>query len=693
MNELEKMAQQLRESGEKFTKVFRASPDPIAISTLAEGRFIDVNDSFLSFFGYTYEEVIGSTSIDLGLWINLSGRAQVRQRLLAEGAIRHIEFDYRTKAGKIKSLQISAEIIEIDGQACILFVSKDITSRKQAEATLKDSEAKLSSILSSAGAVIARFHLFTNRDWTYEYFSTGTEAIFGYSPEELKANKTLWLSRIHPEDVKTVIPQLFEDIFAERRTKVEFRFQHRDGTWRWISDTIVPYRDESADCWVVTCVEVDITERKMAESALQQLNVNLESLVAERTTQLQQALDFEAMLKRITDNIRDSLDESQILQTAVQELALGLGVYGCDTAMYDREAETSTIAYEYICSDLPSTLGHAVNMAEQPDLYAQLLQNQCVHFCWLLPFLEPIRLADKRFTILACPIIDDQRVLGDIWLFQSEEAYFTLQQIRLVQQVASQCAIALRQAQLYQAAMAQVEELEKLDRLKEDFLHSVSHELRTPLTNINMARTMLEISLQQAGFLDTKPQRVAQYLQILRQECQREISLINDLLDLSRLDAGTEPLLFKTIALPAWISLVVESFIERTRTQQQRLEINIPTGLPALTVDEAKLERILTELLHNACKYTPAREKILITAAAESNSLRLIVSNSGVEIPASELERIFDKFYRIPNNDPWQHGGTGLGLALVKKLVEQLRGTIQATASNGWTTFSVELPL
>jgi signal transduction histidine kinase len=182
-------------------------------------------------------------------------------------------------------------------------------------------------------------------------------------------------------------------------------------------------------------------------------------------------------------------------------------------------------------------------------------------------------------------------------------------------------------------------------------------------------------------------------LQILRQECQREISLINDLLDLSRLDAGTEPLLFKTIALPAWISLVVESFIERTRTQQQRLEINIPTGLPALTVDEAKLERILTELLHNACKYTPAREKILITAAAESNRLRLIVSNSGVEIPASELERIFDKFYRIPNNDPWQHGGTGLGLALVKKLVEQLRGTIQATASNGWTTFSVELPL
>ncbi|MBE9016875.1 HAMP domain-containing histidine kinase, partial [Chroococcidiopsidales cyanobacterium LEGE 13417] len=265
--------------------------------------------------------------------------------------------------------------------------------------------------------------------------------------------------------------------------------------------------------------------------------------------------------------------------------------------------------------------------------------------------------------------------------------------ISLVQQVANQCGIALRQAQLCQAAMAQVKELEKLHRLKDDFLDTVSHELRSPLSNIKVALSLLEVTLKQAGFYDAEPNRVERYLQILRNECQREISLINDLLDLSRLDAENDPLSLTTLDLSTWISPIVESFTERVRTQQQILSINIPTDLPVLTTESALLERVVTELLHNACKYTPASKQILMTADAFSNRLRLIVSNSGVEISESELDRIFDKFYRIPNSDPWKHGGTGLGLALVKKLVEHLGGTIKATASNGWTTFTVELPI
>jgi PAS domain S-box-containing protein len=684
--ELEEMTQQLHESLEKFTKVFRASPDPILISTRAEGRFIEVNDSFLSLFGYTREEVIGFTSVDLGFWINLKERAQVLQRLQAKGVIRNLEFDCCSKAGEIKTLLLSAEMIEIDEQACILFVSKDITERKQAEATLKDSEAKLSSILSSAGAVIARFRLFTNQDWTYDYFSAGTEAIFGYSPKELKANKTLWISRIHPEDVKTVIPQIFENVFAERQTKVEFRFQHRDGIWRWISDTIVPYRDESADCWVVTCVEVDITERKIANEALQKLNANLEFQVAERTAQLQQALEFEAMLKRITDKVRDSLDESQILQTAVQELAVVLGATCCNTALYNLESGTSTIYYEYATIN-PRAQRDRIQIAAFLEVYQQLLQGQSCQFCSISP--NPVR---GRVVMLACPIKDDQGVLGDLWLINRSDITFNEPELRLVQQVATQCAIALRQARLYQAAMAQVEELEKLHRLKDDFLDTVSHELRSPLSNIKVALSLLEVTLKQAGFYDAEPNRVERYLQILRNECQREISLINDLLDLSRLDAENAPLSLTTLDLSTWISPIIESFTERVRTQQQILSINLPTDLPVLTTESALLERVVTELLHNACKYTPASKQILITANAFSNRLRLIVSNSGVEISESELDRIFDKFYRIPNSDPWKHGGTGLGLALVKKLVEQLDGTISATASGEWTTFTVELP-
>jgi signal transduction histidine kinase len=162
---------------------------------------------------------------------------------------------------------------------------------------------------------------------------------------------------------------------------------------------------------------------------------------------------------------------------------------------------------------------------------------------------------------------------------------------------------------------------------------------------------------------------------------------------LSRLDAGTEPLILTTIDPQAWILSIIEAFVERATTQQQNLEVHIPSNLPALTTDLSDLERILTELLNNACKYTPPEGTITVSAQATTRTLQLKVSNSGVEIPERELTHIFDKFYRIPNHDPWKHGGTGLGLALVKKLVEHLKGTIQVESSNGQTTFLVQFPL
>ena len=364
--------------------------------------------------------------------------------------------------------------------------------------------------------------------------------------------------------------------------------------------------------------------------------------MAERTAQLQQALEFEATLKRITDKVRDSLDESQILQTVVQELAVVLGATCCNTALYNIDKGSSIICYEYATLN-PQAQARTIQIEAFPEIYQQILQGQYCQFCSIIP--NPIR---GRVAMLTCPIIDDRGVLGDLWLINQPDYAYNELEIRLVQQVANQCAIAIRQAQLYQAVRAQVESLQKLNALKDDFLSTVSHELRTPLSNMKMALSMLKLT----GSSEEKSQR---YLEILTSECNRETELVNDLLDLQRLEAESYLLLpHEAVSLQDFLPSIIAPFQVRIGQHQQLLQIHLPPDLPELVTDRTSLERILVELLNNACKYTPAGGEIILSVDYKSAQLttQFCISNT-TEIPAAYLLRIFEKFYRIANGDPW----------------------------------------
>lgn len=457
------------------------------------------------------------------------------------------------------------------------------------------------------------------------------------------------------------------------------------------SQKVTHWQDEQVELVQILADQLAIAIQQAAlYQQVQTLNAELELQVQERTAQLQQALTFEALLKRITDHVRDSLDEAQILQTAVKELAIELNVDCCDATLFDIERRTTNICYEYIHEGVSSAVGTSISFDQNPDLYRQVLSREVVHCCVTSLVVDPLRNIEQNASILVCPLMDERGVLGDMWLFRPPHRYFNELEIRLVQQVANQCAIALRQSRLYQASQAQVHELERLNQLKDDFLSTVSHELRTPMSNIKMATQMLEITLKPLGVFDRETDPINRYFNVLREEGQREIGLINDLLDLARLDAGTEPLNLTTIALQPFLSHLAEPFFERTRKQQQQLILNLPDTLPSLTTDQSYLERILTELLQNAYKYTPAGENIILGAGTTSTALEIWTRNSGIEIPATERDRIFDKFYRIPNNDPWKYEGTGLGLTLAKKLAEQLGASLYVTSHDNQTTFTLE---
>jgi PAS domain S-box-containing protein len=301
-------------------------------------------------------------------------------------------------------------------------------------------------------------------------------------------------------------------------------------------------------------------------------------------------------------------------------------------------------------------------------------------------------------------------------IVQDEQGYAqgTIVVLRdMTQQIeAEQIRIVRARAEQLETQMA---EMERLHQLKDDFLNTVSHELRTPMANIRMAVKMLEISLNRtredtisslvevgdslpcgnaSGERDSFASRnVQRYLQILKDECSREIELIENILDLQRLEAGGQTFIPEVIHLQTLIPQLVEPFQERAKSHQQTLQVELPKNLEPIISDAASIGRIIAELLNNACKYTPMAESIALNVIVTADKVRLQVCNTGVEIPARELSHVFEKFYRVPSNDPWKQGGTGLGLALVQKLCEQLGGSIFAESRDKKTCFTVELPI
>lgn len=514
------------------------------------------------------------------------------------------------------------------------------------------------------------------------------------------------------------------------------------------------------DCDLLSRAISYAVERKQTLEALRRseeryhkLAAELDLQVQERTAQLQKSLEVEAMLKRITDKVRDSLDPNQIIETAVRELAQVIGVNLTQIYLYNAKSKNFTISYQATGQNsvpencLLSNQLFPLDVQFFEQIYPKLIRGECFQFSVI-----PTTPQQKPETILACPLQDvltkpendnpaensvshqvnnqkDGLILGYLWLINDANYVFSQLEVNLVQQVAAQCAIALRQARLYQASLTQVKELERLHQLKNDFLSTVCHELRTPIANIKMALDMLDVlTTQQNSWASSDSmvgnyreeerrwpscpdanapprvnvntvstaEKISAYLQMAQVECDREIKLINDLLDLQRLDAEVDPLDGIPIQLQNWLPHVTEAFQHRINQCQHILKVEIDPNLPPLITDPTALGRVVSEMLNNACKYTPATPGEVICLSAyfqenkQQNKFYLSVSNSGIEIPESELGHIFEKFYRIPSADPWKQGGTGLGLALVKKLVSYLGGSISVYSGNGKTTFTLE---
>lgn len=736
----------LRQREQEFRTLAENAPDCI-MRCDRQFRFLYVNPTVERLTGVPAAQFTGLTSQDLGFpeaLVTLWHRAMERAFATRQGQV--LEYDIPLPNGGLTfNSRIVPELTADGSVASVLIVARDITTLKQAQNALTAQAERERALRLITQHLRKTLNL-------VQILDTAVREV----QRALQADRTLVLrldgdrqgvviqEAVRPEYPPMLNMQWDSDGFSPERTPERTPEQTLEqnpndaqrpvnralGDWhkgtqpaavqsKLVAPIAKTLEDGSVATWGLLMVhacaqprvwkpeEADLLQQVANQLAIaiqqselhqqiQRWAATLEQQVQERTAELQQALDFEAALKRITDKVRDSLDERKILQAVVQELGQTLRVACCDTAIYDLEHRTSTIYCEYVAA-AQSAEGTVISMDDHPEIYAQLLQGIGQQFCFRYIEVQASRELMHSSVIFTQPIWDDQGSLGDIWLLRSHEQWFSEPEIRLVQQVANQCAIALRQSRLFQAAQVQVTELERLNRLKDDFLSTVSHELRTPIANIKLATDLLEIHLQQSGLLPPPDQHAhppfVQYFQILKDEGQREISLINDLLDLTRIDADAEPLMPSSLALQTWLPHVLEPFWDRAQRQQQQLHLSISPDLPPVTTDASLLQRVLGELLTNACKYTPAGERIEVSATATATLLNLCVTNTGVDVSITECDRIFDRFYRIPNLDPWKHSGIGLGLALTKKRVEYLGGIIWAECGAQKLSLKIQLPL
>lgn len=232
-------------------------------------------------------------------------------------------------------------------------------------------------------------------------------------------------------------------------------------------------------------------------------------------------------------------------------------------------------------------------------------------------------------------------------------------------------------------------ELEEAGRLKTEFISMVSHELRTPLTNI---QGYVELLLDEADGPINDTQR--EYLEITLDNCKRLIAIANDLLDISRIEAGNLRLNKTRLRLQELVDEAVRSLHPQFQAKNLRLSLDLAVQPLWIWADRERVIQVLNNLLSNACKYTPAGGSVIARAYPSNGKALVEVIDTGIGIPEQDLERIFEKFYRAENSRQEATHGTGLGLPIAKSLVELHDGSIAVTSKLGkGSTFTVQLPL
>ena len=300
------------------------------------------------------------------------------------------------------------------------------------------------------------------------------------------------------------------------------------------------------------------------------------------------------------------------------------------------------------------------------------------------------RRAERRGcrAIMSAPMLREGTAIGAINVMRATPGLFTAKQVALLETFAAQAVIAIENVRLFNEIQEKSRQLELASRHKSEFLSNLSHELRTPLNAvIGFSEALLE---RMFGAMNAKQE---DYLRDIHSSGQHLLSLIKDILDLSKIEAGRMELELSEFSLPAALQDAITLMRERAQTNGIALGLRVDPQLGVIRADERKLKQIVLNLLSNAVKFTPNGGRVELDACMNGSSVEVSVKDTGVGIAPEDQQAVFEEFRQVGHHDTIKHEGTGLGLALTRRFVELHGGKISLQSELGkGSRFTFMLP-
>ncbi|MBD2179043.1 PAS domain-containing protein [Pseudanabaena sp. FACHB-1998] len=755
ITELKQAELALQQSESQLRNLFAGMTDFIFVLN-HEGRYLkvaptqaNIENNSISKVNQTLHEHLPKTTADYFL--------EMIQQVLQTQESHKIEYSLEI-AGK--TLWFSTIVSPLDGES-VLWVARNISDRKQLELDLQLSESKLNDILNSATASIARLFVKANGTFAMDYISDGCELVSGYTSAELKADNALWLSRINPQDWEAVQSQVYEDIFAERGGNYTYRFHHKDGSQRWISQTNHSRWDNRENAWIVTIISKDISDRKQLEIDLQLSENKLNDILNSTTAVITRTLiknDGTWEITYVSEaceavsgySSKELIDDQALWVSSIYSedwQSLGDQIYADifneigGTYIYRFRHKDGSLRWmsqtnhsrwdkflnAYVVTILTSDVSdrkRAEELLQRSELalieaqrvahignWEFEIQSQKITWSkelFLMFGLEPHQ-SEPNFTDYLQMIHPDDRLILQQKVEQAitegipyRVDYRTIQDgtIRYhegraeVEKNAQGQVIRLYGTALDISDRKQIEiellqakeNAEAATKAKSAFLANMSHEIRTPMNGVLGMAQLLETTP-----LDTEQQ---DFVKIIKESGDALLTIINDILDLSKIESGMLELENRDFALTEVISSVCQLLSSQAQDKQIQLQYEIAPNIPHILVgDSPRLRQILLNLIGNAIKFTEhGQVQVSVSGSPVQNTfldanqespqsanrweLRFAIADTGLGIKVNQISKLFQAFTQADASINRKYGGTGLGLTISKRLIDLMNGQI-----------------